>query len=109
MADKFQIGHSVAISILYAAAMSCVVEDSRNIVSIDMTGAGTLNLSEDSEPVVGDEIIVKVSSDGTARNLTFGTGFIAPVLAGVINKTKVQTLVYDGANFIASSTPVQIN
>lgn len=107
--DKYQIGHSVAIAIAYAAAMSCVVEDSRNIISIDMTGAGTLNLSEDSKPVIGDEIIVKVSSDGTARDLTFGTGFTAPVLAGVINKTKVQTLVYDGANFIATAAPVQIN
>jgi|SRR5690606_8479594 len=107
--DKFQIGHSVAFNIDYAAEMQCVVEDSKSIISIAMTGNGELVLSEDSKPVVGDEIILKVSSDATARDLSFGAGFTAPTLTGTINKTKTVTLVYDGTSFIAKGASVQID
>ncbi|RWX00920.1 hypothetical protein [Flavobacterium cerinum] len=107
--DRFQIGCSCAFAIVYAASMSANVTESRNVISIAMTGAGTLSLSGDAQPVIGDEIILKVTSDGTARDLTFSTGFTAPVLAGVISKTKVQTFVYDGASFIPTGSPVQIN
>ncbi len=104
-----QIGCSVAFAIAYAASMQANVKESRSIITLAMTGAGTLTLSPDATPTVGDEIILKVSSDATARELTFGTGFIAPVLAGTINKTKVICFMYDGSNFIATSAAVQIN
>ena len=106
---KYELGFAVAFSIAYAAAMAAVVSESRNIITIAMTGAGTLSLDPDSKPVIGDEIILKVSSDATARDLTFGTGFTAPILTGVISKTKVQSFVYDGTSFIPSGTAVQIN
>lgn len=105
----YAIGSSVAFAIAYAAAMQVKAEESKSLISIDMTGAGTLNLAPSSQPVPGDEIILKVKSDATARDLTFGTGFTAPVLTGVINKTKVQRFVYDGNTFIATAPAVQIN
>lgn len=106
---KYLINNSVAVALVYAANMELNVSESRNIVTVAMTGNGTLALSADAKPVLGDEIVIKVSSDATARTLTFGDGFTAPALAGTINKTKVQTLVYDGANFIASGASVQID
>jgi hypothetical protein len=109
MAKTYKIGSSTAFALAYASAISLTVSESRTIVTLALTGAATLNLHADSKPQIGDEIIIKASSDGTARDLTFGTGFKAPVLAGVISKTKTQTLVYDGTSFIAAAAPVQID
>lgn len=106
---KYQLGSAVAFAIAYATEMKAKVSESRSIISINLTGAGELSLDTESKPQVGDEVILKVSSDGTARDLTFGTGFTAPTLAGVISKTKVQSFVYDGTSFIATGTAVQIN
>lgn len=105
----YKIGSSVAFALAFAATMEAVVENSRSIITIEMTDDGTLNLSDDAKPQVGDEVIVKASSDATARDLTFGTGFTAPVLAGVISKTKTQSFVYDGSGFVATAAPVQID
>jgi hypothetical protein len=105
----YKIGNSCAFALAYAATMALVVSESRTIVSIDLTGAGTLDLDSKSTPSIGDELILKVSSDGTARDLTLGTGFTSPVLAGVISKTKVQHFVYDGSKFIPTAAAIQIN
>ena len=106
---KYKIGYAIAFMIAFAENMVANVSESRSIITINLTGAGTLALSPDAKPVVGDEVILKVSSDATARDLTFGNGFTAPVLKGVINKTKVQNFVYDGTNFIPTGTALQIN
>ncbi|MBF6607764.1 MAG: hypothetical protein ITG00_03395 [Flavobacterium sp.] len=107
--NKYLMNASVAFALVYAATMEAEVSDTRTIITIPMTGNGALSLSADSKPSIGDEIILKVSSDGTARDLTFGTGFTAPTLSGTISKTKVLSLVYDGTSFIATSAAVQIN
>ncbi len=97
------------VALAFAASMELSASESRTIAKVDMTGDGSLALADDATPQVGDEVIVKASSDGTARDLTFGTGFDAPVLAGTINKTKVQSFVYDGDSFVATGAPVQID
>lgn len=106
---KYKIGNAVAFALAYAASMKVVVEESVSVVSISLTGAATLAIDEKSKPSPGDKLILKVSSDGTARDLTFSTGIKAPVLAGVINKTKVIELVYDGTSFIATGAAIQID
>lgn len=106
---SYKIGSAVAFALASAAAIEAVVNASRSIITIALGEAATLSLSDDAKPQIGDEVILKVSSDGTARDLTFGTGFTAPVLAGVINKTKTQSFVYDGSAFIATGAPVQID
>lgn len=110
MNKTYKIGSATAIAIAYAASMEINPTQSKTIATIALVGGnGSLALGADAKPQVGDELVLKVSSDGTARNLTFGTGFTAPTLSGTINKTKTQTLVYDGTSFIASSSPVQID
>lgn len=106
---KYGIGNSVAFTLGFAANMELNVSESRSIVTVSMTGNGTIALADEAKPVIGDEVIIKASSDDTARTLTFGDGFTAPALAGTISKTKVQALVYDGDTFVASADPVQID
>lgn len=106
---KYQIGSSTATTVTYAAIMEINPSESRTIVTTALTGAGTLNLGADAKPQIGDELILKVSSDATARDLTLGTGITGPVLAGTINKTKVQSFVYDGTAFIAAGALIQID
>ncbi|GGB82966.1 hypothetical protein GCM10007424_23740 [Flavobacterium suaedae] len=106
---KWKIGYTEAKTVSYAASMDAVVKESRTILSVALTGNGTLNISSDARPFIGAEIIVKATSDATARDLTFGTGFTAPTLTGVINKTKVQHFVYDGSAFVPVATAIQID
>lgn len=80
------------------------------IVEIDLEAAATINLKSGVERNPGQRVIFKISSDGTARDVTWGTNFTAPALAGVINKTKVQEFVWiTGSGFVAVAAPVQIN
>lgn len=109
MGKTFKIGSATAETLAYAAAIEINPTESKTIATVALTGNATLSIGATAKPQVGDELIVKASSDGTARNLTFGAGFTAPVLSGTINKTKLQTLVFDGNNFVASASPVQID
>lgn len=105
----YEIGSSTLLTPAYAAAIEVELSESRTIIDLSLTGDATLNSSADSKPSIGDEVIVKAASDGTARDVTFGTGFTGPVLAGVISKTKTQAFVYDGTSFVAVGAPVQID
>ena len=96
-------------TLVYAGVIEINPSESVEIFELPLTGAATINIGATAKPTEGDRIILKASSDGTARDVTFGTGITAPVLAGVINKTKVQEFVYDGAGFVAVSAPVQID
>lgn len=78
-------------------------------LSAAMTGAMTINLTIDSQVSPGAIIHLKAASNTTARDITFGTGFNAPVLTGVISKTKVQSFIYDGTNFLPMGAALQID
>lgn len=106
---KFQLCYAVEQTEAYASTIELDVEDTVNVVKVALTGAATLSMSANSKAVVGNKIALVVSSDATGRDLTFGTGIKAPVLAGVANKTKVQELIYDGGQWVACSAPVQID
>lgn len=106
---KYAFDSSVLVPVASSPTISLKLNQTQSIVPINLESDATINLDEDSRPNPGDRAVIKASSDATARNLTFGTGFIAPVLAGVINKTKVQEFVYDGSAFIAVAAPVQID
>lgn len=110
MKKTYKIG-SAAVSTAVADEGTVEINptESREIISIELETAATLKLGGKAAPQVGDEIILKVTSDGTARDLTFGTGFVAPVLAGAGNKTKTITLVYDGGDYIATGASVQLD
>lgn len=109
MAKQFKFGSRELLAPESAAAIEINPTCTRTIVVLDLDVATTLSIGEDATPTVGDEVIVKATSDGTGRNVTFGTGFTSPALAGVASKTKIASLIYDGSEFIPSSTPFQID
>lgn len=94
----------------YAATITATITDLLTIINpATLTGALTLNLTLDQGIRAGCRILVKALSDGTARTITFGTGFTSPTLAGVISKTKTMEFVYDGSSFVPTSAGVQID
>lgn len=106
---KYRIDSSVVIAPASAAAIEINPTESRTIVKLDLDTNATLNIGAAAKSVPGDELIVKVSSDTTARSLTPGTGMTGAAISGVISKTKTQLFVYDGDSFIAVGASAQID
>lgn len=104
----FPFGPASAETLTYASTIAASVNNSKTILSVAMTGNATLNLTIGAGTRVGSELYVKITSDGTARDLTPGTGMTGTAVAGVISKTKVATYVYDGTTFVHVATQ-QIN
>ena len=77
-------------------------------VTAPLTGAVTINLTIDTNVMVGSVIFMKLSTVGVTT-VTLGTKFICPVITGVAGKTITARFYYDGTNFLASSAPYQIN
>lgn len=99
----FPWGNMTKTTLASAATIAASVSGP-TIFTVALAAAATLNLTIDSETKIGTPIYLRVSSDGTARDLTPGTGMTGTVVAGVINKTKVATYVYDGSAFVHVAT-----
>lgn len=69
------------------------------IMAADMT----INLTIDDQVTPGAILVMKLTSDGTARTVTFGTGLEGDALAGSVSTTKYVSFIYDGSNFIPMS------
>ena len=76
--------------------------------TIQLTGAATINLTNDVRLEVGATINLKATFVGITT-LTFGTGFICPAITGAAGKTFTATFYYDGVNFLPIAAPYQIN
>lgn len=94
----------------YAATLAITITNQITFIQpATLTGALTVNLTIDAKVQAGAEIHFKLTSDGTARTTTYGTGMTSLALAGVISKTLVQTFVYDGTTFLPKGPGFQIN
>lgn len=112
MADvQYPAGAADAQAPAYAATLAITITDQMTFLSTAaaLSGALTINLTIDAGVRAGARIFGSFLSDGTARAVTFGTGFTAPVLAGVISKTKSIEFVYDGTTFKPVALGVQID
>jgi len=65
-----------------------------------MGAAMAVNVTVPEDMPDGAQLHLELPSDGTARNVTPGTGFTSAVLTGTISKTKVATFVYIGGKFV---------
>ena len=81
---------------------------SNRMTFIDMgeiAAAKSLTVTTSKGLAKGALLFVLVKSDGTARAVTFSTGFKAnAAMAGVINKTKLATFIYNGTSFYLITT-----
>ncbi|HMN90255.1 MAG TPA: hypothetical protein PKD70_06140 [Saprospiraceae bacterium] len=100
----FPFGAASKKTLASAVTLAAGINNTVTIIEVALEIAATLNLTVDSETRVGSLLFVKVGSDGTARNLTPGTGMTGTAVAGTINKTKVATYVYDGSTFVHTGT-----
>lgn len=96
-----------AQSVSPAATGATAVAINRTTTVIDLgilTGDVPVNATIGADVPVGAMLTVKAKSDTTARTVTFGTGFKAAALAGVISKTKTALFVFDGTQFVGVSS-----
>ncbi len=83
----------------YAATIAVTITNQLTVIKpAVLTGALLLNLTVDPQVTVGAELILELTSDGTARDTTLGTLIDGPVITGTISKTKSQAfyLASDG-------------
>lgn len=106
---KYPFGPAAVLAIAAAAAVETVISNQKNILNYGtLAAAMTLTLTPAGELEAGAEVTIKAKSDGTARDITL-VGALPATMAGTINKTKVQTFVYDGSSFIAKGPIVQLD
>lgn len=107
---SFPFGNADVQTPAYAATLAVTITDRMTILKpAVLTGALTINLTINEGIKAGSRLVVTALSDGTARAVTFGTGFTSPVLAGVISKTKSIEFVYDGTTYKPTSIGIQID
>lgn len=108
---EFPYGSTDIQTPAYAATIAATIQNLMTIIApAQMTGALTINLTLDQGVKAGARLLVKALSDGTARTVTWGTGFSnATAMTGVISKTKAIEFVYDGTGFVPTSAGVQID
>jgi len=111
MADiSYPFGNADVQTPTYAATLAVTITDRMTFLAPTvMSGALTVNLTINEGIKAGARLFGTFLSDGTARAVTFGTGFTAPVLAGVISKTKTIEFVYDGTTYKPTSVGIQID
>lgn len=106
---KFPFGPADVITMTDAATIALEITNTKTIASVSLSQAATINVTPEDDLPIGSELHLKVTSDGTARDVTLGTNITGPTLAGTISKTKVQTFVYDGSAFLAAGAVIQLD
>lgn len=94
-----------------AAVYALAIFNSKTIVDLNPTEAGTIDLTIDAECPDGAELIVNVNQDGVGRAISMGTGIEGDNLAGVANDKDTLILVYnkDAATFRVASNYKTVN
>lgn len=108
---KWPFGLATTTALSATGAQAVSVDNDMTIldgVSTIATGNRTINLTIPADIKPGARIFVKSKTTGTETTI-FGTGCISPTLVGVAGKTKTVELVYDGTNFVAQGTAIQID
>lgn len=107
---QFPWGLATSKTLAFAATQNIVIDNALTILTFAvLTGAVTLNISDIEVGMpIGSRLIIKVPATAT-ETVTFGTSITAPALVGVAGKTKTQSFIYDGVEFIAEGASVQID
>jgi len=85
----------------YGATLAVTVKQMETFLQpATLTGAVTINLTLDAQLTRGAKLYLKVTADGTARVVTFGTGFTATAITVTASTTFTRTFVFDGTTFL---------
>lgn len=106
---RYPFGEADVQSPASAATIAVSVTNSKTIVNLSLDTAATVNVTIDEDLPTGAELHLKITSDGTGRDVTCGTNLTGPVISGVASKTKVASFVYDGSAFVASGASIQLD
>jgi len=102
---KYPFGPADVKAVTPGATMNVEVSNPETILNLgELAAAGTINLDIDPEMPAGATLTVKAKSDGTARDITLGTGITGTTIAGTISKTKVATFKFDGTAYLHVAT-----
>jgi len=108
---RYPFGLATKVALTATGAQAIIIDNDLTIVdgvTTQATGNRTINLTIPTDIEAGARILVKSKTNATETTI-FGTGCIAPTIVGVAGKTKTVELVYDGTNFVATGTAVQID
>ncbi len=108
---SWPFGEATTTALSATGAQAISVDNDMTIldgVTVVATGNRTINLTIPTDIKAGARILVKAKTTGTETTI-FGTGCLAPTVTGVAGKTKTVELVYDGTNFVATGTAVQLD
>lgn len=100
MAIKFPFGKADVLALVYAAALAPAIINTKSVGSVALTGDLALNLQPDAELMIGSEVSLKITADGTNRTVTPGANHIGAAIA--VNATKIVcvTFIWDGSKFL---------
>ena len=95
-------------TITTAASVAIVHVAKKTIAKIAIAQAMTITVDSTSESEAGDELILLLTADGSARTATFSTGLSAGggTLAATASKTSAITFVHNGTTFVEVSRSV---
>lgn len=92
----------------YAATIALKLYAAKNIVKVALlTGALTMT-AEVTRPKIGDTLTILFLADGTARTVTFSTGFApSATLAITASKRASAEFCFDGAAWVETGRAIQ--
>ena len=98
---RYPFGAADVQSKAYAATIAADVDNSETVIKVaQLTGAATINLTVSAELPVGARLTVELEADGTARTVTWGTGFTGVAYQVAISKKAAASFVFTGSTFI---------
>ena len=77
-------------------------------VTVEATGARTLNLTIDAGMPLGAQLFVRSKTNATETTV-FGTGITGATMTGVAGKTICALFIYDGTTFVQAGAEQQID
>lgn len=107
---NFPFGAASVQAPAYAATLAVNIDNASTVLDLGtLTGATTVNLTIGANVPDGATLVLRAKSDGTARTVTLGTGFLGLAITGVINKAKTCLFVKQGAVFVQVGASAQID
>lgn len=106
--NKYAYGFRHAVALTYSTTIT-VATDNYTLTygTLSVTGTATITATE-TNSIVGDQLYLQVTADGTNRALTFTGGITAATYTVTANKTVLLGFVYSGTQWMATSV-LQVN